>query len=63
VLKIEKYKEKVNQNPKLSVFYFEKLIRKHKEFQSYLKLGDVYMEECDEYLQKRMKKIYKFNFI
>jgi hypothetical protein len=45
-LKLDKYNN--NQNPKLS--------RKYKELKNYLKLGDVYMEECEEYLEKRMEK-------
>jgi hypothetical protein len=44
--KFNKYEEKINQNPDLKEFYFDKLIRKRKQLQIYLQKSDHYKNEC-----------------
>jgi hypothetical protein len=55
--KFNKYEEKVNQHPNLKGFYFDKLIRKRKQFQSYLQESDYYRNECEEYLENRVNRV------
>jgi hypothetical protein len=50
-LKLKKYEQKIEINPNLNGFYFDKLIRKRKELKKYTKTPDVYMDECEDYLE------------
>jgi hypothetical protein len=52
--KVNKYEKRMENNPKsrsLNGFYFDKLLRKRKELQKYVTKTDVYMNECEEYLE------------
>ncbi len=56
IFKLEKYEKKTTETPFLSGFYFEKLLRKRKQLELYLKTRDEYMIECEEYLEDKINK-------